>query len=321
MFSEEIKKKLIDFIYNSVNLNDYKFQVIKDETHLHEIKKDFYVCRNYVGMNSLLIFKKIRDTFCSVIINKQTLSFTRLNVKMENVEIIPVGLRMGKDIYKGTIFDGIFLNGGQDKTFMIHDCYKFEGESMIGMNLLHKNLKISAYLNSKFKKDMEINTIRLKINKFYELKDTRKLIESVGNLRGLAIYPNRSGTKYILTNTKIETIEEKKEKEYEEIEDGKEAVLMAKKTEKSDVYDLYLSVIVEKEGKKRISLKKVPSEIAYIPNLECSRMCSEIFEDNMKQLLICKYVKDKCKWMPLGLCKTKTKPNKFSDIYKLKDIK
>lgn len=316
-YDNKTKERLITFIYDSVDIGNYKYKVMQDETDMIELQKDFYVCRNCLGTNSLLVFIKFGDKYYSFIVDRRTLSFNRLQVDIRKVDIYPIKVRVGKDLYKGTIFDGTWLKGKNSK-FVINDCYIFQGKSMLNTDLLHKSLQLSAYMYENYVDDNKMNTVQLVVNKLYEIKNTRNLIDDIGNIRGLSFYPPKSGLKYVLMNNSSNKnlFQPEKEVQYEPIKEDTEGVFDMRKTSKMDVYKLYLLKLVEKGNKQYMKYIRIPSKIAYIPTKECSEMCRELFEEDERRLMYCKYDSKKQKWKPVNICTDKKKPSKFYDIYK-----
>ena len=92
-----------------------------------------------------------------------------------------------------------------------------------------------------------------------------------------------------------------------------------KRTDQCDNYTLYL---VNKcvEGTRTI-LKTKKIGIAYIPTIQCSRMCNEItLANNGKVLMKCKYDETKEKWIPIEQDKEKKIPDYITTLDEKMDI-
>lgn len=317
-YSIDFKQNLLKWIYEKIDLSKFKFKLIEKESDIVEIEKDSYVTHNYLGSNCLLVFKKINSKFYSFLIDKKTLNYQFDQVDVKNVRITPVKVRLSKEIYFGTIFDGMF-NLGNEKKFIITDTYFFMGKSLLESDLMDKNMNISIYLESNYIEDFNIGDIRISICNIYKLSDTKKIIhDSVPNAKGLSFYPRKSGNRLIITNL-IDEEENKsiaEESLYKELDDNTEGVFKVKKTDMSDVYNLYLISVLKKGNKKMLQNKKMG--IAYIPTIELSNTITDFIGDKNSCLMYCKYNKSKDKWQPVKGCTDKNKPNLISDIYELK---
>ena len=85
-----------------------------------------------------------------------------------------------------------------------------------------------------------------------------------------------------------------------------------KKTDTVDVYELSLSEIFNKDGKKYVKYKKV--DIAHIPSCAISKMCRESTSNTSNIIMECKSLKNK--WIPVKIS-DKTKPDDYENYNKL----
>ena len=324
-----------------------------------------------------MVFLKITNKYYSFLVNRKTLSYNFNQLNISNVEITPIELRFDESIYNGTIFDGILIQNSAGRTFVISDVYYFRGDNLIKDKLNHKMINIMAFLTNSLKQDQQNNSnnINVTVNKLYDYKDIKKLIydiiPKIKNyvIRGIAFYPEFSGTKLIymydndknqqlrpvtqknnifaprqssqqpsnqLTNKppyqsqqssnklsqqlspqlspQVNSIQskpkvinnqsnEKKTKktiEYNVKTDEQIYVIFEmRKTDIIDVYKLYLIEKIKAGTKTCIKHKKI--DIAYIPTIECSLMCRELYKkNNVEKILVkCKFVNNKEKWQPI----------------------
>ena len=203
------KQQLINYIYSTVELSNFKYKVIEYEHELPLlVKQRHFVSANFSGSNCLLIFVKILNKFYSYLIDRKTLSYNQHQVVLETVKIYPVTVRLDNSIYDGSIFDGILINNSQgqgqqqERTFVITDVYIFRGRNMSVDKIQYKIMNLVAYLKANFKDDDKMNNLKLTVNKLYEPEKIESLIKDIPNMKnynikGLAFYPETSGTKLI----------------------------------------------------------------------------------------------------------------------------
>lgn len=321
------KQKLIDYIYTTIDLSDLKFKLVEVEDDLPNVKRDFYVSPNYNGTNCLLVFIKLAHNYYSFLVDRKTLSYNKNQVDINSLKITPVKIRLNFDIYNGTIMDGILLNTNDNTmSFVINDVYYFRGRTMMNTKMLYKQINLETYLSSTTVNDNIMNNIELHANKYYNISETKSLIETVipglfksNEIKGVAFYPETTGLKYIYlfsnvsySNTDKEETEHSDTNDVPDIDDGTTGVFEIRSTSIVDVYKLFLLVKIKKGGKNVIKTKKIG--IASIPTQDCSKMCKKLVGDKKKALVKCKFVKDKNKWIPVE-ASTAKRPNYYHEIF------
>lgn len=332
-----VKNELLDYIYEKIDLYQYKYKLLETIHDLKHIQSDNLISPNYSGNNCLIVFTKLINKYYSFIVDRKTLSYARNQINPKNVTMIPINVRMNKDIYQGTIMDGILLNELKNKkqVFIINDMYYFRGRNYTQNNIIHKNINIKTYLKSNMISDNYMNTVELHVNNFYKLKDINDVINSHikklvygNNIKGIMFYPLKSGMKSIFlfsTGTVknvsvIKQYEKEKEKQifskniFDSLEDNTTAVFEMRKTEKTDVYKLYLLVKNNKDGRKILSVKKIG--LAYIPSKECTLLCKRLINDKNKVLVLCTYNKSKQKWSPIKDATGHKRPHCIDEVLK-----
>lgn len=203
---DQLKEQLVNYIFNVVDLSRFKYELLQFDNELHQlVEKKYFISANFSGSNCLLIFTKIKDTYHSCLIDRKTLCYNRQKININEVNTFPVNLKLDREIYNGTIFDGIFVQG-KKKTFVITDVYFFKGQDFTMSKIDSKLLTIFSYLNSNYTENEKTNNIILTVNKLYPLCDIEKLVEhEIPKMkdffvRGIAFYPEKSGTKLIYLN-------------------------------------------------------------------------------------------------------------------------
>jgi len=333
----DINEHLINYIYNKIDVGQFKYKIIENKDIMREITPNYHLSPNYNGTNCLLVFMKIYNKFYSYMIDRKNLSYNRHQVDTNSIEPIPINIRFDKNIYNGTIIDGILLN--KDKktnknTFIINDVYYLCGNNLLDSKTIYKNINISTFVKEKLTGDHIMNDTIIKVNKFYKLNEIKQLVDNKFNeleysnhIKGLAFYPEISGTRllYLYSNTAMKgySFVETVKTEHPEISGNddisdkdtpkkNEAVFEMRPTETMDVYKLYLLTKIKLSGKKTVKSKKMG--IAYIPTKDCSVLCQSITVNKKKVLVICHYNTEKRKWVPIEESNAK-RPNFIKEIY------
>ena len=110
----DVKNKIIDYLFNSVNLSNYRFNMLEDLQQLKFLKNNnHYVSPNFKGYNYFLIFTKINNLSYCVVIDKKKFSYHKNKLNVKNVKIIKLKIMTSSSIFRGSIFDAklIFNNG------------------------------------------------------------------------------------------------------------------------------------------------------------------------------------------------------------------
>ena len=223
-FNDSIKHQLIDYIYSTVDLSQFKYEMLELEADMPKLfDNKYHLTANFVGVNCLLIFTKIRDRFQAFTIDRKTLSYSKNRVDPDKVDLKHVAVELDTTIYKGSIFDGVLVKNGDVDQFIISDVYTFKGSDYSNVDLEMKMFEVKTYLEST---DPKINTLQnrhkyhpeleLSVNKLYSMKDIDKFVNKVVpkftdcKIRGLCFYPVLSGTKliYLFGNEKRGTTNE-----------------------------------------------------------------------------------------------------------------
>jgi len=336
-----VKYDIIDYVYSSINVSKYRYKMIEYMSDLYHIKENSYsITPNYNGINSLMIFIKLADRYFSVILDRKTLSYNKDKLDYDKIKIIDFTMRFDESIYKGTIIDGVLLyntTDNNDKVFMINDVYYFKGKNIKNDKYKYKIMNINSYLEKYYKKDNtdSMNNINLMVNTIYDLSDLKELVDNYipksklkSSIKGIDFYPELSGQKLIYlfsnsskdSNVGNETISAYNNKTIRPSNinicgtDNITAVFRIKKTDKVDVYNLYLGKQIIKNDKKCIKYTKIC--IAYIPTTNCSYFCKDIFNNTLKNtaLVRCKYILNKDKWVPYELVTDKKIPDSIDII-------
>ena len=166
----------------------------RGDKKIFQESQKFYISANLSGSNYLLVFCKIKSKTYSFMIDRKTLSFNSDQIKYENVNIMPVNIKLENSIFDGTIIDGIYIKHDKkkEKFFVITDLYMFRGVTTEKDKINMKLLNIETYLDYNMK---SCQNLILTINKLYELENIDKLVNNDikkthdFHVRGLSFYP------------------------------------------------------------------------------------------------------------------------------------
>lgn len=219
--ADQAKQQLVNFIYKHVDLSRFRYDSLEVESELPQlISKQYFVSANFSGSNCLLVFAKIKDRFHTFLVDRKTLSYSLQKVRIQNVKITNVNIKIkNSNIYNGTIFDGTYVQGKNEKTFIITDAYTFEGQDLSKSQLDSKLLTILTYLQSNYVPDKS-SDLSITVNKIYELEKTEHLINNVVPkirnflVRGICFYPEISGTK-LLFRFDNDTVKQEGDQQYQ----------------------------------------------------------------------------------------------------------
>lgn len=331
------KGELIDYLYSQINLSRYKYKILEEERDLPLLQEQkMYVSPTFNGIQGFLIFKRIKDKFYSLIIDRRSLQYTKPH-DVGKIKIIPVNVRLDESIYNGTIIEGVLLynNYDQVKNFMINDIFIFRGQNLIDDQISHKFQNMTSYLEAKWDKNDDGNNINFVINNLHPLSEIRQLIDVYIPkskyalcIKGVSFTPEVTRMKliYLFSNCAAtddtsdggntqDTVVRKSNVQVDTSDVT--AVLRMKKTDNVDVYELSAANKIIKDGKTLLKYKKLG--IAYVTTSQCSHFCNDVFENTTEDsvLVTCVYLSDCNKWVPSELAMDKKRPDYIEEIQKI----
>ena len=345
-----VKQQLISYIYSTVELFNFKYKLMEYDNDLPLLlKAKHFVSANYSGSNCLLVFIKVKEKYLSYLIDRKTLSYDKNHINYDNLKMFSVNIRLDESIYKGTIFDGIFIQNNRTRTYVITDAYQFRGQNTFNDKIQYKIMNIVAYLNANLKEDVMMNNLKLTVNKLYDIEETETLISKTIPeaknvlIKGITFYPEISGTRliFMFNNEVVKqenniNINQNNNSYHDNVDNLRSrtsvryiaksnivhviATFELKKTPDTDVYKLFLVESVNRDGRMIKQSKKMG--IAYIPSTECSVMCRNIFAKNVdtRVLMKCKFISDKNKWVPIEQDTVSKYPSDILDVEQKMDI-
>ncbi|VVU95263.1 hypothetical protein CPAV1605_988 [seawater metagenome] len=341
------KKKLMDFLFNTINLSNYRYSFLNNYNRLKYLKEnEHYVSPNFHGYNYLFIFTSVNGTNMAVMIDRRKLKYNQDHIDYNKLSCIKVDMKISKKMYNGTILDGKFIRSNNEYIFLIQDVYYLLGNSMLDTELSKKINILDSTINTYFANN-PCHNFNIKINKLYEYKDLDMMINKVMKgckllTNGIIFFSKYSGNSIIYldkkeessTNTKVQIVESGETVDmnttlkpdrlndiimnmkdylhgrkygYMVEESDKMVQLEIRKTKIPDVFDIYL----KKEDDK---LEK--NGIALIPNMKTSHLCQNLFRNSDKEVMVCQYYSKYKKWIPLR----KASNDKIDNEYKIKKV-
>lgn len=347
----KMKNYIVEYLYDKLEMSDYKYVLVKNISDMYDLRNNkYYVSSNSCGINSFLVFTKNKDKFYSCYVDRRSISYNKDTLKKETVRMKEVTIPVNKELYNGTIFDGIWIdedlssnntNKNKKKYFIITDIYEFCGKKYITMDYLKKMSHFNFYFDKYF--DKEKSNIELIIQRPFEINNVDKMFKEhiyenfkKLNIKGISFFPMYSGSKLIYLFDKED------ENTKTELLNGVHKMIKNKKNN-HDNYDNYSNESIKiykfrpsnidstDEIKLKFLLTKttLPDvyniysifnnnkkyiykkiDIAYVPTYDLSVNLRAQFLNETKIIFYCKLDYDKNKWVPIK----KSKLNKIDII-------
>jgi hypothetical protein len=201
-----IRQLLIDCVYSTIDLARYRYKLIETFDQLTVLAKDkYHLSPNFTGINCLMIYTTNKDRFYSFIIDRKTLHHDKARLNIDAINIQPFEIGLHRDIYKGTVFDGVMHQNNGRSIYIITDVYTLCGEDLSSEQIKFKLLKVKTFLEENLTTDPVMNSVELMLNVLLELQDITDLINRKITCtiptRGIAFYPSISGTRLIFNYT------------------------------------------------------------------------------------------------------------------------
>ena len=305
----DIKTKIIDYLFNSLELYKFRFKMLDNLQQLEFLKDNaHYVSPNFKGYNYFLIFMKIDNLSYCLAIDKKKITYQKNKLNINMTKVIKLNIKAIHTLFKGSIFDCKFIN---NNTMIIKDCYKLMGNSLLQMEMFQKLSYLSKIIDNQIYNNSYFD---IKINKLYKYEELDNLIKHIipkckYNIQGLVFFPSYSGITIIYTNntnkqnkpliekndnienvtynliTDIKNILKNRAYCYEN--EGERKKLLIERTDISDVYNVF-------ENDTRIG-------IAHIPNMKTSEYCRNELNEGETKMFNCIFNNKYKKWLPLSI--------------------
>jgi hypothetical protein len=322
-----IKNAFLSAIYNEINMSNIRYQLLDNFKSLDVLKKEqLYVTPHIMGVNCLIVFIEFDGKRCQAIINKKDLKHYQNQVNVQTVKMYNFWFnhKFANELFPLSIFDGKFILNENNLTYLILDYYVLNGKKMLTKNITNKiNVmnELLPFINNGI--DKEKTNFDIKMSGIYTIDQLGDLVfnkikNSKLKINGLIFIPERSGKTYIFINDtefsqlRSNVIDTNISQKYvslsvpavpmifsvkNQIDENMKKTFVLKKTNVSDVYELYLH-----NDKNKIYLNIIPENkigIAHIPDIKTSHYFKLL--SNEKELFVndCVFNEKFKKWMPI----------------------
>ena len=312
-----IKQKIIDHLYNSINLSKHRFIMLNNVSKLEFLKEnEHYVSPSFKGFNYFLIFMMIDGKKFCVAIDRRKLSYHKDQLDLKTVFMVRIVVKVNDTIFNGSIFDGKLIESSKKYIFLIQDCFYLMGKKILDMEMEDKMVHLDNILKIHFSEQTICNNFSFKLNKLCRYDGLENLIKQVIpncgiTSFGLVFFPKYSGISIIHIEKKNEKVDI--DSNQTQVVDSKTYELIynfvdylktrtysyekGAKTRKfwlskSNIPDVYN--ISEKENGDRV-------DIAHIPNIKISHLCNEKVLEDKPARFNCVYHTKFKKWIPVNV--------------------
>lgn len=320
-----IKSLILDTIYQELHLSNFRYQLLDNYKSLDVLKKEqLFVTPHIMGVNSIIIFLEHNKKRYQAIIAKKDLKFSKNQININTLKIYNFWIKHDdcNKFFPLSIFDGKFILNENNLTYLIHDCYLFNGEKILTKNICDKISLINNFLPI-LNQNIDTSKFDIKMCAIYDINSISDLIfnkikNSKLKINGLIFIPERSGKTYIyindrefgsLRNNLYDGLIDKKFdhltvptvpinmsiSNYHEPNMIQEFVI--KKTNLTDVFELY-----HYENQDKIYLNIVPDNrvgIAHIPDIKTSQYCKKNGLEKEIFIQKCIFNNKFKKWIPI----------------------
>ena len=133
--NEEIKKKIIDYLYLKLDLSKFRYIILNSVQKLKFLRdNEHFVSPNFKGYNYLILMLSINNINYCVAIDRKKLSYHKTQLDIKSIQIIQININTSDDLYDGTIFDGKLIHVNNEYIFLIQDCFYLMGKKILDID-------------------------------------------------------------------------------------------------------------------------------------------------------------------------------------------
>jgi len=280
--AEIIKSRILKFLYSHVP-KVISFVEITKEAQMTTIDKSFKMVPELIGVRSWIVFFHHGDQYYAINFPKVSDSYRK---KTEwNVYALNISAR--KELYQGTIMEGIYTRSSSNRYLIVDDVYFYKGINVKLKQFSERMKIIHEFVDKGFKKTSDINIYPA--NVFPVIKDgmTRLFNDMKINpaiRRVVFVPPEIVKTKMFYTVIKTDLIDD--------IIRTAKLLMVRTKNKTKDIYHLY------QKNEQKIGL-------ASIPTLELSEtICDWYREAKTSKIIVkCHFENQRQKWIPMEYLK------------------
>jgi len=296
---------ILDILYEKINLNNIKYQIVQSLDHLQQIKNSlYYLVPHYQGFNYLVMMIKYNNKNKIYMILKKDLKNDNKMNNIDDIRLYEIKLKeeivINEDYFDLTIFEAK-LNYKKNKWFLIiYDMFYVSNKNILLDNVIDKQNIINDMINNM--KEYLYGDLSIKVVTYYNVEDIADLVyikikNNDFKINGIIFWPIITGKQYIYIN----------DKEFEKIKNNTDIYancygssiqienqiininrnLIIQKTNKIDVYEIFDLDKIKRYG------------IACVPNIKTSHYLDEIFKTNDQVTFECIFNTKFNKWYPI----------------------
>ena len=155
---DDIKSKVIDYLYNTLNLSKYRYVMLNNIQKLKFLQEnEHFVSPNYKGHNYFLIFMLIQNRPFCILLDKKKLSYHKNQLDLHHLYITKIIVNTNSNMFNGSIFEGKIVQKDNSYYFLIQDCFYLMNKKLIDMEIDQKML----YLNDIVETNLVGNSISI----------------------------------------------------------------------------------------------------------------------------------------------------------------
>jgi len=296
---------VIKKIYDNLNINLIKYQLLQNMEQLNNIKEtSYHLVPHYQGYNYLIILTRYNNKCKMYMIIKKDIKNDYKMMNMDEIKLYEIKFKndiiIEDKYYDLTIFEAK-LNYKKNRWFLIiYDMYYISNNNILTEKVINKQNIINTMID-------DINhyiygELEMKVVTYYNIEDISDLVyvkikNNEFKINGIIFWPIISGKQYIYIN----------DNEFDKIKSGTDVYansygnsiqienqnidskrnLIIQKTNKIDVYEVYELDKIQRYG------------ISCVPDLKTSIFLRNIFKSNDQVMFECEFNKKFNKWYPL----------------------
>ncbi len=282
--------ELKEFILNDMKLKcggiqyNSRYAKIYNEQYSRNLNNPHIICLKSSGTPYLLYCTQINGVNYTFLIDK------KIKVGYDYPKIFVTPYQFNSSLFTGTLFETELLRTKGNQWFLlIGDMYYCKSQNFKNKIIMDRMSCIHNIFDTQYNSDSFCDVCPIKIKRYFDYSEKDYVMnEFIPHLdygtRGFYFVPLKCSYSKILYLFKDGEMKKPKQEKKTTLN------FMIQKTLKRDVYELYL------QGDNNI----VKQGIACVPNLKCSQMLRDLFNEFTDEIIVeCKYNLKFKKWEPL----------------------